>query len=115
MVGKKLSVLAVGLAAFGFCAAAQAALVREVRTYWIYGYPQEPHTRDAWVYCLPGEIATGGGYDTNEIFELKIIKSAPITYAPDGRQGWTVRYVSPYGVPTAISMGTIHVICMKEQ
>jgi len=107
--------LAIGALALVFCVSADAALERTVRNAGVMGFAGN-RSYEATAWCLPGEVASGGGYTSGYGITPRIDDSAPTS---DGElQGWKVRFTAfivpdPY-VPVRM-VGAAYVVCLKAQ
>lgn len=115
MLKKNLKTMGLALLALGFCASADAALVRTVRTEGLMALPGIP-TREATAWCAPGEVASGGGYTSINGFNPRIDDSYPVSNGD--LQGWKIRFTAlvPYdpGMPFKM-VGGLYVVCLKSE
>lgn len=101
----------VGLALSGFCTAANATLVQNIRTI-AFNYPGGSQQQYSSM-CEPGEKVSGGGYQILSGYSIFIFANAPVVSA-NGTHGWTLRFTGiPSGSPTIA--GNVYAVCIKEQ
>ena len=106
-----LKTLAAGAIALGFCASADAALVRTVR-YANFNTSSYSQTEvNAW--CEPGEIATGGGYSMSYGEKHFVYNNNPVDNG--ALQGWKFRFIAQGVYPQISVFGAVYVVCVKQQ
>ncbi|QWP78727.1 hypothetical protein J5226_10160 [Lysobacter sp. K5869] len=103
--------LMAGVLTLGFCASADAALVRTIRyaNFTTNSYVQ----KDVTAWCEPGEVATGGGHSITYGEKFFVYNNNPV--ANGSLQGWNFRFIIQGVYPQFTVVGAAYAVCVKEQ
>ncbi|WP_242112988.1 hypothetical protein [Luteimonas aquatica] len=102
--------LALALSMIGASTAAEAAVTQHIR-YASYSGISATSTYYAW--CMPGEIASGGGFNNNYNPNQYINGSYPATNG--AIQGWAIRSTNNWtgGQVPSVNI-TVYAVCLSQ-
>ncbi|MGO4260012.1 hypothetical protein [Lysobacter sp. TAB13] len=115
MFKKNFKAVVIGALMVGFCASADAALVRTVRYNGAAIPTGVPQTREVVAWCLPDEIATGGGFESGYGIVARIDDNMPTSN--ETAQGWKARFFAHlmYDRDMPVKwIGYTYVVCVKQ-